>query len=133
MDDTWHPKNVVFGIMDEQNKCGRPFSRDRMDDIKDLCQEDIYIHNRMAQDWVQCMEADCRASIGFQRAKTHELGDISYMLYLFYTSSLKHVDKILRWCQIMCGLWGYYSTMKGAKNSQIHICDFLSMTHLIKV
>ena len=36
MDDNWLVKNVVFGIMDGQNRRGRP-SRERMDDIKEGC------------------------------------------------------------------------------------------------
>ena len=43
MDDNRLVKNVVFGIMDGQNRRGR-LSREWIDDIKKWCRADIYTH-----------------------------------------------------------------------------------------
>ena len=44
MDDNRLVKNVVFGVMDGQNRRGRPI-REWMDDIKEWCRADVHTLN----------------------------------------------------------------------------------------
>ena len=44
-------KEVMFGMMEAETRRGKPFlSREWLDDIKEICGEEIHTINRKAQD-----------------------------------------------------------------------------------
>jgi len=61
MDNCRNNISVVMGMMDGDNRRGRPY-REWLDDIKEWCQKDIHLLFRIVQDgnkWRQVVKIEC--------------------------------------------------------------------------